>query len=308
MNFYSNGKLLLTGEYLVLEGAKSLAIPTKFGQDLLVEKIKEPQIIWGSFTHTGACWFEAVFDLPKLRLVHCTFNSEKEGNVEFIAETLLGILKEAKSLNPAFLTSENGFVVKTILSFPRNWGLGSSSTLINSIASWAKVDAFKLLQNSFKGSGYDIACAQNEEAIFYQIENKKPIVAPVEFNPAFKENLFFVHLNQKQNSKEGIAKFRENKQNIQKEIKMISAISEAFLKAKSLEDFEKLIIEHERIISSIIKLKPIKERLFLDYFGEIKSLGAWGGDFVLATGNAATLDYFKNKGFETVLSYSEMIL
>ena len=49
MNYYSNGKLLLTGEYLVLDGAKSLAIPTKFGQDLSVEKIKEPQIIWGSF-------------------------------------------------------------------------------------------------------------------------------------------------------------------------------------------------------------------------------------------------------------------
>jgi mevalonate kinase len=30
MNFYSNGKLLLTGEYLVLDGAKSLALPTKF--------------------------------------------------------------------------------------------------------------------------------------------------------------------------------------------------------------------------------------------------------------------------------------
>ena len=55
---YSNGKLLLTGEYLVLDGAKSLAIPTKFGQDLVISKIKEPQLIWGSFTNTGECWFE----------------------------------------------------------------------------------------------------------------------------------------------------------------------------------------------------------------------------------------------------------
>jgi mevalonate kinase len=94
-NYYSNGKLLLTGEYLVLEGAKSLALPTKFGQDLLVAVIQEPQIIWGSFTHTGACWFEAVFDLKKLRLVSCSFNADKEGNAEVIAETLLAILKEA---------------------------------------------------------------------------------------------------------------------------------------------------------------------------------------------------------------------
>jgi len=308
IKFYSNGKLLLTGEYLVLDGAKSFALPTKFGQDLIVEKIKESQIIWGSFTHSGECWFEAVFDLQKLRLVRCNFNSDKEGNAEFIAETLLEILKEARNLNPDFLSSKNGFVVKTKLTFPRNWGLGSSSTLINSIASWAKVDAFKLLWNSFKGSGYDIACAQNNSPILYQIEDAKPKVKQVEFNPTFKENLFFVHLNEKQDSKEGIAKFRESKQNIEKEIKMISAISDAFLNAKSLEDFDQLIIEHERIISSIIKLKPVKEKLFPDYFGEIKSLGAWGGDFVLVTGNKSTLQYFKEKGYKTILSYSDMIL
>ena len=165
---YSNGKLLLTGEYVVLDGAKSLAVPTKFGQDLIIEKIKEPQLVWGSFTNTGECWFEAVFDLPKLRLVNATFNSDKEGSAEFIAETLQEILQAARSLNPNFLNSENGFVVKTNLTFPQNWGLGSSSTLINNIASWAKVDAFKLLWNSFKGSGYDIACAQNDSPIFYQ--------------------------------------------------------------------------------------------------------------------------------------------
>ena len=53
MEFYSNGKLLLTGEYLVLDGANAFAVPTKFGQNLIVEKIVEPQLIWGSFTNTG---------------------------------------------------------------------------------------------------------------------------------------------------------------------------------------------------------------------------------------------------------------
>ncbi len=308
MNFYSNGKLLLTGEYLVLDGAKSLAVPTKFGQDLVVEKIREPQLIWGSFTSSGECWFEAVFDLKKLRLVNCSFNSDKDGNAEFIAETLLSILEEAKNMNPDFLKTENGFVVKTNLTFPRNWGLGSSSTLINSIAAWAKVDAFKLLWNSFKGSGYDIACAQNDSPIFYQIKDQKPIVEQVDFNPIFKENLFFVYLNQKQDSKEGIAKFRESGKDYQKEIERISTISDAFLRVTSLEDFENLVVEHEQIISSIIKVKTVKENLFPDYFGTIKSLGAWGGDFVLATGNSTTPTYFKNKGFETILSYSEMVL
>ena len=176
MNFYSNGKLLLTGEYLVLDGAQSLAMPTKFGQDLIIEKIKEPQIIWASFTHEADCWFEAVFDLPKLRLSSCTFNSDKEGSAEMIAETLLDILQEAKRLNPDFLKTDGGFVIQTKLTFPRNWGLGSSSTLINSVASWANVDAFQLLWNSFKGSGYDIACAQNNTPILYQIESDLSLI------------------------------------------------------------------------------------------------------------------------------------
>ena len=292
----------------MLDGAKSFALPTKFGQNLVGKAINESQLIWGSFTNTGECWFEAVFDLPKLRLVNATFNSDKEGNVDFIAETLQNILTEARKLNPDFLQTQTGFVVKTNLTFPQDWGLGSSSTLINNIATWAKVDAFKLLWNSFKGSGYDIACAQNDFPIFYQLENKKPIVEQVEFSPNFKDQLFFVHLNQKQNSKEGIAQYRKNKNNIHSEINQISNLSDEFIRATSVKDLDKIIVEHEQIISSIIKMKRIKETAFPDYFGQVKSLGAWGGDFVLATGNEDTPKYFKEKGFETILPYKEMIL
>lgn len=306
--YYSNGKLLLTGEYVVLDGATSLAVPTKFGQDLTIEPIQESQLIWGSFSNTGECWFEAIFDLPKLRLKNATFNSDVEGSTEFIAETLQTILSEARKLNPDFLQIKNGCIVKTNLSFPRNWGLGSSSTLLNNIANWADVDAYQLLWNSFSGSGYDIACAQNDSPIFYQLEKKKPIVKTVEFNPGYKEELFFVHLNKKQNSREGIAQYKKNNQGIQLEIAEISNLSNKFVKANSVKDLDKIIEEHENIISSIIKLNPVKKELFSDYFGAVKSLGAWGGDFVLVTGNEDTPNYFKQKGFETVLPYSKMIL
>ena len=306
--FYSNGKLLLTGEYVVLDGAKSLAVPTKFGQDLTVEKIQQPELIWGSFTNEGECWFEAIFDLPKLRLKNATFNSDIEGNAEFIAETLQKILNETRKLNPDFLQVDTGFIIKTNLTFSRDWGLGSSSTLINNIASWAKIDAYKLLWNAFSGSGYDIACAQNDLPIFYQLENKKPIVNQVEFNPNYKEELFFVHLNKKQNSREGIAQYKKNNQDIQQEVAEISNLSTEFLKATSAKNLENVIDEHENIISSIIQLNPVKKELFPDYFGTVKSLGAWGGDFVLVTGNEDTPNYFKQKGFKTVLSYADIIL
>ena len=312
-SFYSNGKLLLTGEYAVLDGAKSLAVPTKFGQDLSITPINEPQLVWGSFTNTGECWFEACFDLPKLRLTSATFNSNKDGGADTIAETLLNILREARNLNPDFLSSAQGYIVKTTLTFPQNWGLGSSSTLLNNIAAWAKVNPFTLLWNAFSGSGYDIACAQNDTAIFYTVTDKKPSVTPLNFNPDFKDKLFFVYLNQKQNSREGIKRYREfiatktatEKQNF---IKTINTLTQNFSKATSISQLNEVIAEHEQVISSIINMEPVKKRLFPDYFGAVKSLGAWGGDFVLVTGDENTPEYFKQKGFDTLLPYSKMIL
>ena len=292
----------------MLEGATALAVPTKFGQDLTVEKIKESQLIWGSFTNTGDCWFEAVFELPKLRLVNATFNSEKEGSAEFIAETLQDILLETRKLNPEFLKSEQGFLVKTNLTFPRDWGLGTSSTLINNIAQWAKVDAFQLLWNSFLGSGYDIANAKHNTPILYEVKNQKPIIKKVDFIPSFSHQLFFVHLNKKQDSKAGIARFKEKREKIHNEIQLVSEISKQLIQEQKLSEFEKLIQEHEKIISSIIELPTVKEHLFPDYFGTLKSLGAWGGDFILATGNKDTPHYFKAKGYATILRYSDMVL
>ena len=299
---------MLTGEYLVLEGASALAVPTKFGQDLSVEKIKEPQLIWGSFTNTGDCWFEAVFELPKLRLIQATFNSDSDGSADFIAETLQDILLESRKLNPEFLKSEHGFQVKTNLTFPRDWGLGTSSTLINNIAQWAKVDAFQLLWNSFSGSGYDIANAKYNSPILYEVKNQKSVIKKVDFTPSFSDQLFFVQLNKKQDSKDGIARFKEKREKTNNEIQLVSEISRQLIKQQKLSEFEKLIHEHEKIISSIIELPTVKESIFPDYFGTLKSLGAWGGDFILATGNKDTPQYFKTKGYTTILRYSDMVL
>ena len=292
----------------MLEGASALAVPTKFGQDLSVEKIKEPQLIWGSFTNTGDCWFEAVFELPKLRLVQATFKSDSDGSADFIAETLQDILLESRKLNPEFLKSEHGFQVKTNLTFPRDWGLGTSSTLINNIAQWAKVDAFQLLWNSFSGSGYDIANAKYNSPILYEVKNQKSVIKKVDFTPSFSDQLFFIYLNKKQDSKDGIARFKEKREKTNNEIQLVSEISRQLVKQQKLSEFEKLIHEHEKIISSIIELPTVKESIFPDYFGTLKSLGAWGGDFILATGNKDTPQYFKTKGYTTILRYSDMVL
>lgn len=307
-NYCSHGKLLLTGEYFVLDGAKSLAVPTKYGQDLSVESIQEPQLIWQSFSENGECWLEAIFDLPKLRLVNATFEAEQDGGKDVLAENLKKILLETRKLNPAFLNSEKGFLVKTNLNFPRNWGLGTSSTLINNIANWAKVNPYKLLENTFGGSGYDIACAQHNSPILFSKNHSEIVVEEVNFNPNFMDQLYFVHLNKKQNSREGIERYKKLKGNLSSETKQISELSEAFLTFGKLSDFEKLMKEHEQIVSKTIQFEPIQAELFSDYFGQTKSLGAWGGDFILATGNEDSPNYFNKKGFFTVIPYQKMVL
>ncbi|RKE98383.1 GYDIA family GHMP kinase [Ichthyenterobacterium magnum] len=310
MKFYSNGKLLLTGEYVVLDGALSLAVPTKFGQALNIEVINDPKLIWNSFDEHNIPWFEAEFELQDNKIINqaSTTLSAKTKDNNPVAERLLQILSSAQKLNPKFLNSANGYIVTTSLGFPKNWGLGTSSTLINNIANWAKVDAFKLLELTFGGSGYDIACANNNSPITYQLHNNSREISSVEFKPKFKDHLYFVYLNKKQNSRDGIAQYKTNTANLSEDISAISTITKKIITCQSLKAFNLLISQHEQLISNIIKQPTIKDALFNDFKGCIKSLGAWGGDFILVASKENPTNYFKAKGFTTIINYNDMVL
>lgn len=299
-SFYSNGKLLLTAEYAVLDGALSLALPTKYGQTMIVNEIEKPILIWKSFDENGVIWFEATFSLDLERIT--------SGVATPSTEALKKILAEAKILNPGFLEGKHGFSVKTHLDFPRNWGLGSSSTLINNIAQWAKVNAFELLSRSFGGSGYDIACAQNDHPILYRLKDGCPQIQKSVFDPSFNDKLYFIHLNEKQNSRQEIERYSKQHFDKTKLVENISSITRSIADCENIEEFESLLIEHEHFLSIALNRPPVKESRFPDFPGAIKSLGAWGGDFVLATGNENTPDYFKKKGYETVIPYHLMVL
>ena len=301
--FYSNGKLLITGEYVVLDGAKAVALPTKFGQTLTVNTIDGSKIIWKSLDENNSIWFEAVFEFVDKKIVQIEQNDTQ------VSERLIQILNAAQQLNPDFLNKNEGYLITSKLDFPKNWGLGSSSTLLNNIAQWAKIDAFKLSNITFGGSGYDIACAQSNSAIIYSIENRLPKIELTSFKKSFESQLFFVHLNQKQNSRESIKTYQNNKHNLTETISKINKTTTQFLEVNTLKAFETLIEEHERLIGEITNQKPIKKRLFSDFKNAIKSLGGWGGDFILVTGNREyVVDYFKNKGFKTIVSYKDIIL
>jgi len=299
--YYSHGKLLLTAEYVVLDGAKALAIPTVFGQSLHVEKEATNKLTWNSLDHNQKEWFNAEFSFQNEAIsIENTTNPE-------ISNRLLQIITAVKQLNPKFLKGK-GFKISTVLEFPKNWGLGTSSTLINNIANWANVDAYKLLKLTFGGSGYDIACAQKDSALTYQLNDENRVVEYVNFNPNFKNNLYFIHLNKKQNSRDGIAHYKANRNNLEVTIATINAITEQMIICETLEKFQSLINEHEQTIASVTNQIPVKQLLFDDFNGSIKSLGAWGGDFILVASKNNPTEYFKNKGFDTILSYTDIVL
>jgi mevalonate kinase len=164
------------------------------------------------------------------------------------------------------------------------------------------------LRNSFGGSGYDVACAQNDNPLLYQLENNLPEVEIVNFQPKCADNLYFVYLNQKQSSKSAIALYYKKNKNKQIEILKINSITKAVIEKNDFDNLSEQLQLHENIMSAFLEISTIKLNLFSDFKGVIKSLGAWGGDFVLAISKDNPTEYFKAKGFETIISYNEMIL
>jgi len=250
-SFYSHGKLLITGEYLVLDGVQAFALPTKKGQWLEIIENDSATILWNSMDEKGNCWYTSSLEIKE----SCIIAIETEESIKNpITESLLQILNAAKKLNPQFLLQKKGYTVTTRLEFNSQWGLGSSSTLIHNIAQ-------------------------------------------------------FIYLNQKQSSKEAIKHYQSLPlKDFDKAAAKINEITKAIVKASNITTFETLIDQHEEIISSMIHTETVKSRLFPDYHRSIKSLGGWGGDFILATGSLKDMEYFKNKEFNIIIPYIEMIL
>ncbi|MBK9336528.1 MAG: GHMP kinase [Lewinellaceae bacterium] len=297
----AHGKLLLTGEYAVLDGALGLALPVRYGQTLAVAPDESGNLHWTSADESGETWFEATFALPDLNPLHTTG--------EHTAQRLRQILQACRTQNPSFLAGQSGWAVRTRTDFPRAWGLGTSSTLLAALARWAEVDPYRVLFDTFGGSGYDIACAFADGPLLYHLGGGTPRVERVHFAPPFAEQLLFVFLGKKQDSRAGIRRFRERVQNDSGLINAVSDLTRQCLLAQTLSDFCAILLEHERLIGRALDLPRAQDLYFSDFSGVVKSLGAWGGDFVLAAGaESDAVRYFREKGFGVCVPYGEMVL
>ena len=298
--YRANGKLLLTGEYLVLHGAKAIAVPLNVGQQMVVSNTNSSDtLLWQAF-YKNQVWFSCELN-PEDFSVQNTSHSEK-------SEALSQIFKTIKSLNPEFVP-EAGSKFETTLESSPEWGLGSSSTLISLLAQWAGTDPFMLNELVFNGSGFDIACATADGPILYVRNNP---VLPVALDYPFSDQLFLVYSGRKKRTATEVSTFLKEKRVSDQLIDEVSLLTDEFSGCRDQNEFNLLIRLHEEIISKVIGRISLKPEYFGDFKGEVKSLGAWGGDFFLVSTNKLTFNevrkYFENKGLMTVFKWDDLIL
>jgi len=285
-----------------LHGARAIALPLQVGQRMSIRNARGSDLIWEALDHNGEVWFDAQISLYD-------FSAIKTSD-ETIARKLKKILRSAVRSNSEFLSTWSGFKVETQLEFPLEWGFGSSSTLISTIAQWADINAFHLYFALFNGSGYDVACAEAEEAIQYQLSEDNLHFNEFDFNPSFLNKLYFVYQGKKQDSEESLKIHGKKFKNKPELIENISKISDDIATVKSFSKFNSLIEEHETLIGETIGHTPIKEQKFKNFSGTIKSLGAWGGDFILVStdrGQEYVENYFASKKLNIVKPYKSLV-
>lgn len=284
---------------MVLLGAKAIALPLKVGQQLTVSDGNESDsLVWKAF-YDGKIWFSCELNPTDFSVVNAS-HQEK-------AESLSHIFTTIKSLKAEF-APKAGTKFETTLESNPEWGLGSSSTLISLLSQWAGVDPFKLNEMVFKGSGFDIACATADGPIFYT--RNKP-VEPVSLDYPFTDQLFLVYSGIKKKTAAEVSTFLKERKVSAQVIDEGSALTDEFSRCSDQNEFNLLIRQHEALISNLIERLPIKSEFFPDFKGEIKSLGAWGGDFFLASTSqpfSGVKKYFENKGLTTVFRWDDLIL
>ncbi len=293
---------MLTGEYMVLRGAEALTLPLRKGQTMKVTTGKGvPSVNWKT-TINGCHWFDARFSIPDLAIA----NTNDFPTAQNVRELLLAI----KKIKPSFLSEKGFYHVENNLEFSVDWGLGSSSSLISNLARWAGIDPFDLHFMVSDGSGYDIAAAGSEIPLVYGLHDQKPSFRQVRFNPVFKDKLYFVYSGRKISSAFEVSRFRDLDGSADNMVGEISGITRQIANSVNFDEFVMLLKKHEDIISGIIGKKPVAKSHFGDFKGMVKSLGAWGGDFLLFASDYPgeyIASYFRRKDLTKWFRYDDII-
>lgn len=296
LNYRANGKLLLTSEYAITQGATGLAIPTRYGQSLNYSPNPSGNCIkWVAKRQDGEPWFWV--DLSQTLEILATSD-------EMVAGRLIEMLKVMKS-RTALLDRAGNFT--TELEFPQDWGLGTSSTLASLLAQCAGSDSLSAFRQVHGGSGYDLACAQADGPILYTLDNGTPKIERTEINFEFKHDIGFVYSGKKQNTQDSIQLIKDRPFS-DSQLERFNELTKAFLECMTVLELEEVIMEHEALISEHLGLTKVKDGRFEAYPGKVKSLGGWGGDFVMVTRLAASKKWLRKNGLKVIFPFKSLAL
>ena len=300
--FFAHGKLLISAEYMVLHGSQALALPLHKGQTLQRLRSEDHNVFsWDAYQADNR-WFSAKFNPATLGIIE-TSDQEKAENLRFLIKAII-------EMDPSFQRELFTWNVETMLEFSPRWGFGSSSTLIALMAEWAEINPLDLHFRVSDGSGYDVACAVADRPILYKLREDGPHYRQVMFKPPFANNLYFVWLGKKQPTAKHLVEIAEKINPGYQEIHHFSTLTRQMIEATELSEFRLLMEEHEAKLSELIRLDRVSLTRFPDLAGSVKSLGAWGGDFVMIAteSDSETLyNYLDKKGFKTIFRYNDLV-
>jgi mevalonate kinase len=302
-SFFARGKLLLTSEYVVLDGIPAVAVPTHLGQRLEVTEVLDiPILNWTARAHDSRIWLEGTLERTPEGWRPSSHGAHPAAGLDGLAV----LMTAAERLRGTPLP---GGSAETFLEFPNDYGWGSSSTLISLVAQWAEVDALALHFATQNGSGYDAVCALVSGPIRYT--RTGPTSAEwVSVSLAHwpRNTLYLVHLGEKQRSAEDVVRYRSLEPSTLL-LDAVGAAAERLFHAATPEEWSEAARAHEAAMGQILGRTPVAETRFANYPHAVKSLGAWGGDFVLAqVREASDLLWFKERGFSTVLPWSDCVV
>lgn len=295
---FARGKLLLSGEYAVLEGAASLAVPLTLGQFMSysVNQHSKDMIRWDAFDQDSKCWVSFSGNLDDGRV-------DSDKHALFVTTLLKAVTKLGGNI-------PHGSSFSTKLNYPLEWGLGSSSTTIAHVARCFSVDPFHLSDLVTGGSGYDVAAAfMPTPFLFTRALKSQPRIEKVDLPEVLMHHSYFVYSGNKQSTREAVTNYQLSKNNPEQFRDAISVLTARILKVTTLQQLNNILSDHENLVGKQLSATPIKIRLFPDYPFMVKSLGAWGGDFfwVTAETKSQVLDYFLPKGYSIIYHFHDLI-
>lgn len=292
---------MLTGEYLILEGAVGLAVPLQKGQSMKVVEGQGAELHWLTKDQHGNKWFEC-----KMNLID--FSIEKT-NDEEKAVFIQSLIKSAAQLNSDFLSQWKKYKVTCELEFDPAWGLGTSSTLITNLANWAELSPFELYFDTQEGSGYDVAAAMSDEPLLYQKSDDELSFETFEWNQELMDSILVFYQGHKQSSLEEVRAWKSNRKWKQSDVDQVSTISESLAECQRVDEAVKLLRQQLKMMEHILD-RTAYEGIYSDFKGVIKPLGAWGGDFGMAlhTDVDYTRQYLKGKNIETIFTLGELAM